>query len=506
MHIDSAEGLVESYGAASTNVRNAMNALSPLVTEAYDLLGRAGQNGLYGPIPALVNLANDMTTEQRDVAWRVDWLKSNDAQPLGPSGRVRPFIPANLEAAFTQIGLTSEEAELVEDMLNDGVSFADAVAAAQSDDPEAMLNAIRLAELNEQIANWNGTDNDPILDQLLRDRRELLEHLADQDPTAIDVDAEILAIAAQHNLSYGDALAVVTVNNIDALTGLIDNWSGSDNDERLDELIDLRDEQIAILAQGDPELAVLFRAGLFDGRTASEAFSHIHFVSSIAESGELSLDEAEQLWADLAPQIGDLVERGFSQEDATDAVFAAHGRGLDIDAIAEFATDEGIGLLDAFGAHARAGHLSMTTAEVDAFDGLNQHFPTFDNAKGGDTDGKVSLDDLQFVVDNPDRFESAAVAAASALLASPGLLSRLDTGRDNNNVLNGGERFGDDEFDDRKISLDDIANFQWKQDINALVGTHFDEIDVVNGGEQDNFLSKTDFQTCLLYTSDAADE
>ena len=173
MHVDSAEGLVEAYGNASTNARNAMNALSPLVTEAYDLLGMAGQNGLTGPIPALMNLANDMSTEQRDVAWRVDWLKSNDALPLGLSGRVQGTVPADLNAAFAQTGLTPEEAELVQEMLNDGVSFNDAVAAAQSDDPEAMLDAMRLAELNNAIANWNGTDNDPILDALLRDRNEL---------------------------------------------------------------------------------------------------------------------------------------------------------------------------------------------------------------------------------------------------------------------------------------------------------------------------------------------
>ena len=502
MRIDEADGLVEAYGAASTNVRDAKNALSPLVTQAYELLGMPGQNGLYGPIAALVNLTNDMSTEQRDVAWRVDWMKTVNAQDLDLDGRVEAVIPDKLEDALELVGLTAEQAEIAEDMINDGVSFNNAAVAAQAEDPETMLDALRLAELNAAIGNWSGSDNDPILDQLLRERRELLERLADRDPTARDVDPEILAITAQHDLSYGEALVAVTINNIDALTAQIDNWSGSDNDERLDEMIRLRDEQIAILAEGDPELAVLFRAGLFDGRTASEALSHIDVVSSIAESSELSLDEAEQLWAELAPQIGDLVEQGFSPEDATNAVFAANDRGLDIDAIAEFATDEGIGLLDAFGAHARADHLSMTIAEVDAFDGLNQHFPTFDNAKGGDTDGKVSLDDLQFVVDNPDRFDSAAVAAANALLASPVLLSRLDTGRDNNNVLNGGERFGDDEFDDRKISLDDISNFQWKQDINALVGTHFDEIDVVNGGEQDDFLSKADFQTFLEHNYD----
>ena len=190
MHIDNAEGLVDAYGAASANAREAMVALSPLVTEAYDLLGMGSQNGLTGPIPALVNLANDLRTEQDDVAWRVDWLKSTDTQPLGPSGRVRAFIPANLAEAFAQIGLTAEEAELVEDMLNEGVSFSDAVAIAQSDNPEAALDAIRLAELNDAITNWDG-DNWAALDELLREQRELLDSYLNSGQ---DIPAEIAAL------------------------------------------------------------------------------------------------------------------------------------------------------------------------------------------------------------------------------------------------------------------------------------------------------------------------
>ena len=181
MHIDSAEGLVAACGAASANAREAVNVLSPLVTEAYDLLGMAGQNGLYGPIPALVNLANDLRTEQDDVAWRVDWLRSTDAQPLGPNGRVRELMPANLADAFAQFGLTPEQIELAEQMMRDGVSFDDAVEAANSSDPEATLDRLRLAELNDAIENWNGTDNDPILDQLLREQRDIETRIAERN-------------------------------------------------------------------------------------------------------------------------------------------------------------------------------------------------------------------------------------------------------------------------------------------------------------------------------------
>ena len=43
MHIGSAEALTDAYGRASANVREAMVALSPNVTQALALLNRGGQ-------------------------------------------------------------------------------------------------------------------------------------------------------------------------------------------------------------------------------------------------------------------------------------------------------------------------------------------------------------------------------------------------------------------------------------------------------------------------------
>ena len=163
MHIDNAEGLVTAYGAASNNARETMVALSPLVTRAYDLLGMAGQNGLTGPMPALMNLANDLRAEGDDVAWRVDWLKTTDALPLGLSGRVTGEVPADLDAAFRASGLTPEQIELANQMMRDGMSFTDAIAAAQSDDPQAALDAWRqeqyAASIDQLYAQLEATTN-----------------------------------------------------------------------------------------------------------------------------------------------------------------------------------------------------------------------------------------------------------------------------------------------------------------------------------------------------------
>ena len=193
MHVESAEGLVDAYGRASDDFRDRAGVLSPLVTEAYALLGQSGQNPLYGPIPALTTLANGLADDQRDLSWRVDFLRSVDAQPFGPSGRVSAFIPADLWAAFGEVGLTPEQVEVAERLINEGVSFEDAARAAQSNDPDAMVRAMRLAELNDQINNWNGTDNDPLLDALINQRDELIEGaLGGGEPVAAEVLGQII--------------------------------------------------------------------------------------------------------------------------------------------------------------------------------------------------------------------------------------------------------------------------------------------------------------------------
>ena len=246
---------------------------------------------------------------------------------------------------------------------------------------------------------------------------------------------------------------------------------------------------------GPDSPAVGLLALFSDGGLPGEQYAAA--IEDFATERDLSFEEAEELWVDIHARIFTLIDVGYSADDAQAAVLAADHYGLDLDAIETLAADEGVGLVDATGLQLRADHYAMTVPEVMAYDGLNEHFDTFDNAKGGDTDGKVSLEDLQHVVDRPDRFSADEVAAAAALLASPELLSRLDTGRENNDVLNDGDRFGDDDFDDRKVSLEDVENFEWKQGVNALVGVHYDQIDVVNGGSADHHLSKADFETYL---------
>ena len=388
MHIDSAGALTDAYGAAAGELRDAVGVLSPLVTEALALLEMPGQNGMYGPIAALATAGDELVADERDLAWRVDWLVSTDAQPLGLTGRVQGTVPADLDAAFAQIGLVGEDADEARRLVARGVSFEDAVVAAQAEDPQAALEAMRLAELNDAIDNWNGTDNDPTLDQLLRERRELLEQLAERDPTALDVDPEIWALAAQYGVPYGEAMYAVTVNNIDVLTDLIDNWSGTDNDERLDELIRLRDEQIATMTEGDPELAIMFRSSLFDGMDANEAsmtlveyIDHETRIDAIIEEQGVTRQHAETLLAEIEAEFEVLLNQGLEGaelETAAMVLYTATMEGYDFDKINDVAQTQGIDHAEALNIVTNAERYGLTPAEFIAMQGFQQHFEAFD--------------------------------------------------------------------------------------------------------------------------------
>ena len=275
MHIDSAEGLVASYGRASSNVRDSMNALAPLVTRANGLLGRANANtAMSGPALVLHHLSNDLTTEQQDVAWRVDWMKSTDAQPLGLTGRVQAFVPANIEAGFAAHQLTPEQIETARRLIDDGVSFTDAVEAAQTEDPQAFLDAQRLAELNEEIERWLERGNLQIAASLQAERQEILDSYLASDEPIPEVFLEVLLQtltpeeAAAIEGQYPGTLDIGYLNDV-----IADHYAnylpGDPVDPGIEHLRDLRDALVAGYAEDHD--------GPLDNRTA--AFAQEHDVS-----------------------------------------------------------------------------------------------------------------------------------------------------------------------------------------------------------------------------------
>ena len=513
MHLESADGLVDEYLNAAGNVRDILADLSPYVTDAYELLGRGG-NPAYGPRAALQTLANDLGVEREDLAWRVDYIRAFDAQNIGIDGRVTATIPATRDAAFRQAGLTDEQAEIAKDLMDDGASFVDAVTAAQTDNPESTLAAIKLAELNAEIENWNGTDNDPKLDALLSERRALINELTGKEPWEVDEDFAVLA--ALNNISYEEALFSVTAANIDALSAKIANWSGSDNDPILDQLIRDRDEQIAILTEGDEELALHYRTSLADGLTASEAamdlVAHIETqarIDMVADEQGISESEAEALLAEIDTQFAQLVADGLEGEEleaAAGVLYMATMAGFTFDDIKNIAENQGVDFETAAQINANAEKYGMTADEFVAMQGFHEHFDTFDGAyqgaygkeHGGYTNGKVKISNLEYVVNNPDVYTPAQVAAAQALLNQPQLLNRIDTATENDNLFENEDFFGQTLADDHEYSRSDLAMFTSGQFAFAQLNPHQGDIDIAHqGGAIDGHLSKSDYEAFL---------
>ena len=139
MRIPSAEALVDNYTDTATKTGDAVSSLSTLMAEANELLEQSS-HPLHGPMPALNTVAIDLRTDGRDLAWRVDWMKSTDAQPLGVSGQVQAYAPTtggpngtfDLDAALAASGLTEEEAARAKQAILGGADFSDTITAEKA--------------------------------------------------------------------------------------------------------------------------------------------------------------------------------------------------------------------------------------------------------------------------------------------------------------------------------------------------------------------------------------
>ncbi len=443
MHLESADGLVDEYRNAAGNVRDILADLSPYVTDAYELLGRGG-NPAYGPRAALQTLANDLGVEREDLAWRVDYIRTFDGQDLGIDGRVTATIPATRDAAFRQAGLTEEQAEIAKDLLDDGASFVDAITAAQTDDPESTLAAIRLVELNAQIENWNGTDNDPKLDALLSEWRALINELTGKEPWEVDEDLTVLA--ALNNISYEEAEFWTTAATIDELNANIENWTGHPNDPNYNNMSADLNEQIDQFAQGDPDLARQIRVHLSEGLPANEAL----FEGALAAFANTPLTEL----------ITQLEERDGDDSPTNPEAFDPIGMALqasllsnleeftgadagDVNlGVAAMAQDSGltynaaVAMLNSSGEFGTFDYLAgpISSGEEAAFRILGDRgaFDEIEHANGGwfGPDAKLSTDDFETVLANPEDFSPEAIALATFFNNNPDEWAKFDSARE----------------------------------------------------------------------------
>ncbi len=382
MHIDDARGLEAAYGATADGVRDQLAVLSPLIAQANDLLDLPGQNPLYGPSANLQTVANGLSSDRRDVAWRIDWLESTDAHPLDATGRVRGILPADLDAAFGELGLTDEQIETAKNLVNRGVRFEVAAVAAGNDlsieEVEFALAAQSIDQLSAEIAGWTGHPNDPRFNEMIEERSELVAEIAGGDGE----------LARQIRLQLAKGLPA----NQAVFEGAVEAFADTPLSELVAEL-ETRDVEVFDPVALGMQAALVENLESFTGADAADVNLGI---AAMAQDSGLTYNAAVAM---INLEIGG-DDSGWPKGT------------------------EPFEFLDG----------PISSGEEAAFRLLGDRsvFDEIEHANGGwfGPDGKMSIDDWGRVLANPDNFSPEAVAMAAFFAANPTEWQRFDTARD----------------------------------------------------------------------------
>ncbi len=344
----------------------------------------------------------------------------------------------------------------------------------------------------------------------------------------MDASSGFVEAANLPEWTWDEAQRWYATSDIDALWAERHQGHPTQQEQRRQELAD----RIAtLIGTTDPAAIAAVVAGLRNGEStivavhnAGQRMHDAMYSAAIHEymgQSGLTFAEAEVRALEMQEQVIELVQAGFTANEAQMVVRSADLAGFDIDEIVDTATVQELSLTEAFNLHVHADHFAMTADQFIAFQGLQTHFEVLANPMSrlaGDereidnvyrvgnyptgsshraADHLVTVEDLRLIVGSPAHFTDAEVATARQLLNNLDLLRRLDSARDNTSVVSDVDAFGSTDFDDGRISLDDIHSFMAKQSINSIIGERYDEIDNVHGGERDGFLSREDFETYL---------
>lgn len=249
----------------------------------------------------------------------------------------------------------------------------------------------------------------------------------------------------------------------------------------------------------DDELLAQFARRSNQGVGALDAIAGVQKdirVAAIASEFGLDTPAAEVHLDYMTASTQGLIEQGFAPDDAAQVVGNAALAGRDIDPVVDLAHERGTTLIQAESTLHLADSLGLSLDELEALQGLQEHFAKFDTAQGGQADGLVSLADLRFVVSNYYPGNEAAMLAAAALLRTEDLRHRLDSAAQTTGVV-GREPFGRTRAADNVYSLADVHLLIAKQLTNYALHDVVDEIDAAGDGGTsgwvDGKLSEFDF-------------
>ncbi len=364
-----------------------------------------------------------------------------------------------------------------------------------------------LAELNHQIDTWNGTDNDPLLDDLVRRRNQLLSSQFG-DST---IDPFIAQVADTNDLTYEQAeLAVLSVE-VENLTAEMDLLAGPGMDtDRWNELNSQRSEALDRLLTNDADLvaevgyklnrgtelftaisdsvqAVYGDSSILDLQAAMEAHSvEGSFGLALFDLNDLHTAAVERFTGVDAELVNPFIA-GHAQAD--DVAYNAIIEQLNADIQAGEREGDPFDLIPINGTIPNDATLLWNLSQQELF----QELETALQGDRSDYDGKMSLDDLESIIENPGNFSTGAVAAATMLARDFELRRRIDVA--------GSHQFLDGlatgthsiEGTDGIISQADVRQHVTNSVIFELLEPHASDLDLDN----DDRITKAEFDAQL---------
>ncbi|MBT5581005.1 MAG: hypothetical protein HOJ56_11910 [Acidimicrobiaceae bacterium] len=295
-----------------------------------------------------------------------------------------------------------------------------------------------------------------------------------------------------------------------SLSARIIGWDGPPHDLQLLDTRTQRHTLLLSLLDGDVLAARLVGGALDRGLSYPDALDAVHAqmvinarADGLVDAFGITATEAQEWIVRIDLDVLRVQDLGYSLDEAEAAVSLAVHYSTDLDKAIAYAQSTNTNLIESMGKVIASQGLGVTAAEFDALTGLTAHFSQLDRLPGsGITNDKVTIADLEYIVANECRFADSQVFAAAALLANPELINRLDTARDNDDIL-GPERFGDVRPGDGVISLDDLEAFMYKAQLTHILSPFVDQIDIATNpaGVIDGIYSRRDLEAFLADAS-----
>ena len=295
VHPRRSRDLIDAYETAASTIDGTIGQLSPLVTQALNLLERPIRPQ-QDPMAKLFDTVVDLRNGSDDLAWRLELIETGDSRSMGEHtvlnmSYANAWVDGDLTLieALVAAGLTEEQAKEAKKAINRGDSFGEAVIEQLTDDDgkirsEALalaapflsdaelLNLQLRAAYEEELARLGEAaeglfDVNPFtipldeIDDRIKDLRRQRNHWDVDVVSSAELEVEILialreALSSENSefefvLSPKDAVERRTDGDVEDAVARFGGFANDDNDlaEIAEVLVDLNEIQLDLSAE-----------------------------------------------------------------------------------------------------------------------------------------------------------------------------------------------------------------------------------------------------------------